>query len=159
MNIILTESQYKRIIESTKEENFKSALYFDVLYGTNLSHRYDFGNGLDSDKIWDIWVECRDGGDCDDMKKLMVNLPKLFPYYDVTKLDLDKRAEIIMGMASEYNPSDIVAFSVHGLTYANNIEQKRLEKQLPHKVADNIRWVLSPETIQQIRNKFDIDEI
>ena len=159
MNIILTESQYKRIIESTKEENFKSALYFDVLYGTNLSHRYDFGNGLDSDKIWDIWVECRDGGDCDDMKKLMVNLPKLFPYYDVTKLDLDKRVEIIMGMASEYNPSDIVAFSVHGLTYANNIEQKRLEKQLPHKVADNIRWVLSPETIQQIRNKFDIDEI
>lgn len=159
MKIILTESQYKRIIESTKEQNFKSAVYFDKLYGTNLSHRYDFGDGLDSDKVWDIWVECRDGGNCDNMKILIINLPKLFPYYDVTKLPANKRAEIIMGMASEYNPSDIIAFSVHGLTYANNIEQKRLEKQLPHKVADNIKWVLSPESIQHIRNKFGINEI
>jgi hypothetical protein len=159
MNIILTESQYKKIIESTKEQNFKSALYFDELYGTNLSHRYDFGNGLDSDKIWDIWVECRDSGDCDDMKKLIINLSKLFPYYDVTKLPTTKRAEIIMGMASEYNPSDIIAFSVYGLTYENNIEQKRLEKQLPPEIGDNIRWVLSPESIQYIRNKFGINEI
>jgi hypothetical protein len=71
----------------------------------------------------------------------------------------NKRAEIIMGMASEYNPSDIIAFSVYGLTYENNIEQKRLEKQLPPEIGDKIGWVLSPDSIQHIRNKFGINEV
>lgn len=159
MNILVTESQYIKLIKERTEENFKSATYFDNLYGTSLSHQYNFGDSLTSDDVWDIWVECRDNGKCGKMKKLMINLQKYFPYYDISRLNGEKRAEIIMGMASEYNPADIVSFTVHGLTYGDNIEQKRLEKQLPNEVADNIRWVLSPESIQQIRNKFDINEI
>lgn len=159
MNILITENQYTKLLKEYVEENFKSATYFDSLYGTKLSHRYDFPNKLSSDDVWDIWVNCRDNQNCDDMKRLIIELPKLFPYYDVTKLSTNKRAEIVMGMASEYNPADIVAFTIHGLTYGDNIDQKRLEKQLPNEVADNIRWVLSPESIQHIRNKFDINEI
>jgi hypothetical protein len=159
MNILITENQYKKLLKEHKEENFKSAVYFDSLYGTNLSHKYFFGKNVTSDDVWNIWSECRDGGNCDEMKDLMVRLQEFFPHYDLTKIPFENRAEIIMGMASEYNPSDIVAFSIHGITYENNVEQKRLEKQLPTEVADNIRWVLSPDSIQQIRNKFGVNEI
>jgi len=159
MNILLTEVQYKRLIKEYKEENFKSAVYFDSLYGTKLSYKYDFGPNLTSDDVWDIWVECRDYGDCAKIRELMANLQQYFPFYDVTKLDDKKRAEIIMGMASDYNPSDIISFSVYGITYEHNVEQKRLEKQLPPEVKKNIGWVLSQDSIQQIRNKFGINEI
>jgi hypothetical protein len=159
MNILLTENQYIRLIKEYKEENFKSAVYFDSLYGTKLSHQYDFGPNLTSDDVWDIWVECRNGGDCTKMRELMANLQQYFPFYDVSKLDGEKRAEIIMGMASEYNPSDIISFSVYGITYEHNVEQKRLQKQLPPEIVYNIRWVLSQDSIQQIRNKFGINEI
>lgn len=159
MNILLTESQYKKLIGEHKEENFKSAVVFDGLYGTQLSHQYDFGPNLTSDDVWDIWAECRDGGNCEEMKLLMVNLQRFFPYYDLSKISFQKRAEIIMGMASEYNPSDIISFSVQGITYEHNVEQKRLEKQLPPEIAKNINWVLSPDSIQHVRNKFGINEI
>lgn len=159
MNILVTESQYTKLLREYVEENFKSAAYFDSLYGTNLSYRYDFPNNLTSDDVWNTWVNCRENQSCDEIKKLIVRLPELFPYYDVTKLSPNKRLEVIMGMASEYNPSDIIAFSVYGLTYGDNVDQKRLEKQLPREVAENINWVLSPDSIQQIRNKFDINEI
>lgn len=159
MNILITESQYKNLIKEHLEENFKSAAYFDSLYGTNLSHKYDFPANLNSDDVWDIWVDCRSNGKCEKMKALIIGLQKMFPYHDVSNLSPEKRAEIIMGMASEYNPSDIIAFSVYGLTYENNIEQKRLQAQLPEEVVENIRWVLSPDSIQQIRNKFGINEI
>lgn len=159
MNILITENQYKKLLKEYQEENFKSAVYFDELYGTNLSYKYDFPAKLNSDDIWDIWVDCRSNGKCEKMKALIIGLQKMFPYYDVSDLSPEKRAEIIMGMASEYNPSDIVAFSIYGITYENNIEQKRLEKQLPPEVAKNINWVLSPDSIQQIRNRFGINEI
>lgn len=159
MNIIITESQYNRLLKEDKEVNFKSAAFFDLLYGTELSHKYNFPANLSSDDVWDIWVECRNGGDCGKMEALIIALPKFFPHYDISELNARKRAEIIMGMASEYNPSDIIAFTIHGINYENNIEQKRLEKQLPPEVVKNIRWVLSPDSIQQIRNKFGINEI
>lgn len=159
MNILITENQYKMVLEAHREENFKSAVRFDTLYGTNLSHQYNFGSKLSSDDIWDIWVDCRELGKCEKMKTLMLRLQDFFPYYNLNKIPFEKRAEIIMGMASEYSPSDIVSFSVHGITYENNVEQKRLEKQLPPEVAKNINWVLSSDSIQQIRNKFGINEI
>ncbi len=159
MNILITENQYKQLIKEYKEENFKSAVYFDSLYGTSLSHQYDFGPNLNSDDVWDIWVNCRDFGRCDGIKVLIARLHEFFPYYDLNKIPYEKRFEIIMGMASEYSPSDIIAFSVYGITYENNIEQKRLEKQLPPEVAGNINWVLSPDSIQQVRDKFGVNEI
>lgn len=159
MNIILTEDQYKRLILEDTEENFKAAVYFDKLYGTNLSHQYDFGPDLTSDGVWNMWAKCRNSGDCDELIKLVKNLQDMFPYYDVKKLTSDEKFELVMGMASEYNPADIVHFVVNKVYYENNVEQKRLEHQLPPEVADNIRWVLSPESMEQIRNKFGINEI
>ena len=159
MNILLTEAQYKRLVENNEEQNSKPSRYFDSIYGTSLSHTYDFGGKLTSDDVWSIWSKCRDNDDCDDMAQLIKNLPNSFPYYDVKKLSPRQKAEMIMGMASEYSPSDIVYFVVHKVYYENNVEQKRLEKLLPPEVEDNIRWVLSPESIEQIRNRFEIHEI
>ncbi len=160
MNIIITEAQYNRLIAEELEYNFKAAVLFDKIYGTNLSHQYDFGDNLTSDEVWNIWANCRENGErCEDLTRIINNLPNSFPYYDTQKLTGRQKLELIMGMASEYNPEDIVYFVVHKVYYENNAEQKRLEKQLPPEVEDKIRWVLSPGSIQQIRNKFGINEI
>lgn len=159
MRIILTENQYKTLLENQKETNSKPAVHFDNIYGTDLSHRYDFGHDLSSDDVWDVWVECREFNRCEGIVALIHKLPKIFPYYDIKKLDDRQKVEVIMGMASEFNPADIVSFAVHKIYYSNNIEQKRLEKQLPKEVADNIRWVLSQESMEIIRNKFGVNEV
>jgi hypothetical protein len=159
MNIIITEEQYKLLLENDQELNNKPSRDFDEIYGTNLSQTYDFGNNLTSDDVWNIWLDCRDNDNCVGIGNLILDLPKTFPYYDVKKLSQRQRLEIVLGMASEYNPSDIVSFAVHQVTYEHNVEQKRLEKQLPEEINDNIRWVLSPDTIEQIRNRFGIYEI
>jgi hypothetical protein len=159
MNILITESQYKKLVKKHRETNEKPSVNFDNLYGTELSQQYDFGNNLTSDDVWDMWVKCREDEDCIDILNLSERLTTIFPYIDTNNLTTRQKIEILMGMASEYNPFDIVSFAVHKIYGDNNVEQKRLVKQLPNEVADNIRWVLSPESIQQIRNKFDINEI
>jgi len=159
MNILLTEDQYTRLLENSTEINTKPSRYFDSLYGTNLSQTYDFGDNLTSDDVWDIWVRCRDNDDCNEISNLIKKLPTIFPYYNTRKLSPRQKVEIIMGMASEFSPSDIVYFSIHKVYYENNVEQKRLEKLLPPEVEDNIRWVLSPDSIKQIKDKFGIYEI
>lgn len=159
MRILITETQYKTLIENRKEINSKPAVRFDKLYGTELSWKYDFGGDLSSDDVWDIWVSCREDANCQELEKLTKKLPTIFPYYDSKKLDDRQKEEVIMGMASEFNPADIVSFVVNKIYYQNNVEQKRLEKQLPQEVADNIRWVLSPESMEIIRNKFGVNEV
>jgi hypothetical protein len=166
MNILITENQYNRLVKEQKEINSKPAVLFDTLYGTNLSQQYDFGDGLTSDDVWDMWVKCRgngwDGvedGDCSDMEKLIERLGVIFPYINTGKLDTRQKVEILLGMASEYNPFDIVSFVVHKIYGHNNLEQKRLYKQLPREVENNIQWVLSQHSIDIIRAKFDINEI
>lgn len=151
MNIIISEN--------SKEINSKPSREFDKIYGTNLSQTYNFPKDLSSDEIWDIWVNCRDNSNCGGIVDLIKQLPKLFPYYDIKKLTPRQKVEVIMGMASEYNPSDIVYFAVHKVEYGQNTEQKRLEKMLPPEVVKNINWVLSPDSMEQIRNKFGINEI
>ena len=86
-------------------------------------------------------------------------LPVIFPYIDTTKLTTRQKVEILMGMSSEYNAFDIVSFVVHNIYGSNNLEQKRLEKQLPPEVARNIQWVLSQHSMDIIRAKFGINEI
>jgi len=159
MNILITESQYKKLVKKHRETNEKPSVNFDNLYGTELSQQYDFGNNLTSDDVWDMWVKCREDEDCIDILNLSERLTTIFPYIDTNNLTTRQKIEILMGMASEYNPFDIVSFAVHKIYGDNNVEQKRLVKQLPNEVADNIRWVLSPERIQQIRNKCDRNEI
>jgi hypothetical protein len=74
-------------------------------------------------------------------------------------LSNEEKVEVLMGMASEYNPFDIVSFVVYKIYGENNLEQKRLVKQLPREVARNIQWVLSQHSMDIIRAKFGINEI
>ena len=159
MNILITENQYNRLVKEQREINSKPAVTFDLLYGTNLSQQYDFGDGLSSDDVWNMWVKCRDSDDCEDLIEVVNRLETIFPYIDASKLTDRQKVEIIMGMASEFNPFDIVSFAVHKIYGDNNLEQKRLIKQLPPDVVHNIQWVLSQHSMDIIRSKFDINEI
>jgi hypothetical protein len=159
MNILITESQYNKLIKKHREINEKPSVRFDNLYGTKLSHQYDFGDNLTSDDVWDMWVKCRDEQDCDDILNLSKRVGVIFPYIDANKLKTKQKIEILMGMASEYNPFDIVSFAVHKIYADKNIEQKRLEKQLPPEVAHNLQWVLSQHSMDIVRTKFGINEI
>lgn len=159
MNIIITEKQYKLLLENDQELNSKPSRYFDEIYGTNLSQTYDFGDGLTSDDVWGMWVKCRDGEDCNDILNLSERLSMIFPYIDTNKLTTRQKIEILMGMASEFNPFDIVSFAVHKIYGDKNIEQKRLLKQLPPEVAHNLQWVLSQHSLDIVRSKFGINEI
>lgn len=60
MNIVITEQQYRLLLENDQEVNTKPSRDFDEIYGTNLSQTYDFGNNLSSDDVWNLWVDCRD---------------------------------------------------------------------------------------------------
>lgn len=159
MKIILTENQFKLILESEKDKNSKPATLFDNLYGTELSQRYYFGKNLSSDDVWNMWLECRRYNDCENIRNLIKELQTLFPYYDIKKLSDKQKLDVLLGMASEFNPIDIVYFVVNKIPYVQNTEQLKLEKKLPDGVAKKIQWVLSPESIQIIKNKFGVHEI
>ena len=160
MNILITESQYNKLIKKHVEINSKPAVIFDELYGTELAQQYDFGGDLTSDDVWNMWARCRENeNDCEDIVEMTKRLPVIFPYIDATKLTTREKVEVLMGMSSEYNAFDIVSFVVHKIYGSNNLEQKRLEKQLPPEVARNIQWVLSQHSMDIIRAKFGINEI
>lgn len=159
MNILITESQYKKLVKKHRETNEKPSVNFDNLYGTELSQQYDFGDNLTSDDVWDMWVKCREDEDCTDILNLSERLATIFPYIDTNNLTTRQKIEILMGMASEYNPFDIVSFAVHKIYGDNNVEQKRLIKQLPPEVAYNLQWVLSQHSMDIVRSKFGINEI
>ena len=156
---MITESQYNKLIKEHIEINSKPARVFDELYGTELAQQYDFGDNLTSDDVWDMWVSCRENEDCDNILELTKRLPVIFPYINTSKLTTRQKVEILMGMASEFNAFDIVSFAVHKIYGDQNIEQKRLEKQLPREIARNIQWVLSQHSMNIIRAKFGINEI
>jgi hypothetical protein len=63
---------------------------------------------------------------------------------------------ILQGMIARFNPFDIVYFAKHGVIYGSNVEQHKLMKDLPLGVGKHLKWVVSPETMQEIKNKFDI---
>lgn len=159
MIILVTESQYQKFIKKHREVNVKPSVNFDNLYGTELSQQYDFGDNLTSDDVWDMWVECRDDEDCTKILDLSQKLDVIFPYIDTKKLKPRQKIEILMGMASEFNAFDIVSFAVHKIYGDKNIEQTRLEKQLPPEVAYNLQWVLSQHSMDIVRAKFGINEI
>lgn len=159
MNIYITESQYKKIIKKHIEINSKPSVIFDNLYGTDLSQKYNFGGNTKSDDVWNMWIRCREGENCDEILELSKKLPTIFPYIDTTKLTTRQKIEVLIGMSSEYNAFDIVSFVVHKVYGDNNLEQKRLKKQLPPEVAYHLQWVLSQHSMNIVRVKFDINEI
>jgi hypothetical protein len=136
-----------------RDVNNKPAENFDKLYGTKLSKSYDF-SPYTEDEVWDFWVDCRDEKNCENFNKVMDMLPEKFPYIDVSKLDYKTKKDILVGMVSGFNPEDIYFFSVLGVGYSQNVEQKELEMEIPYEVTKNIHWVLSPGSIKVIRTKF-----
>lgn len=156
MKVIFTENQLKNIILEEYNPNFnhKPAKEFDKLYGTNVSLKYDF-SPYTEDEVWEKWLLFRDEG----IKKPFIETLKIlrgaFPFVDITKLDLETRINIMLGMVSGFNPEDIIFFSIHKVSYYRNFEQKDLESKLPPEVVQNLQWVLSPNTIELIRNRFN----
>ena len=150
---------FENLNKKERRPNDKPALNFDKLYGTNLSHEYDF-SPYTEDEIWDMWTSFNNlglfNGDPKPFYKTLRILPKAFPYIDVSKYDEKIQKDIMLGMVSGFNPEDIYYFSVLKVPSSKNIEQKMLEEKLPREVSRNIQWVLSPSSIEHIKNKFSI---
>lgn len=157
MKILITESQYKKLAKTIP--NNKPAKNFDELYGTNLSQEYDL-SPYTEDEIWGRWMEYSNMGEFNGDPKPFLEtlkiLPRAFPYVDVTKYDENVQTNIMLGMVSGFNPEDIYYFSILKVYAYKNVEQHELVKKLPPEVAYNIQWVLSPGSIEQIKNKFSI---
>ena len=153
MKIIITEDQFRAVFKRSPIPNHKPAVEFDKKYGTELAGHYDFSPYTEDD-IWNFWLDCRDNDDCDNFKKTFEILPKAFPYINMYKLTGGDKRDLILGMVSGFNPADIVWFTVKGVKAYMNIEQKELEGKLPNGV--RFGWVLSPESLQQVREKFEI---
>ena len=135
--------------------NDMPAYNFDKLYGTNISKKYDFGKYTE-EEIWGYWLKCRSGGSCDNFVKVFNILPTIFPYISFKDKSDEMKSRVLQGMIARFNPFDIVYFVKHGMTYDINNEQKQLMKDLPLRIGKGLRWVLSPETMMDIKIKFDI---
>lgn len=154
MNILLTEAQYNYLLETEVEQNFKPARYFDRIHGTNTAQSYDFGDNLSSEDVWKIAKNCFGGDDCDEIKKLANRLNSdMIPIKNVEKLPLETKIDILMGMASELNVYDIYHFSVRGIKHFNNLEVNNFLDTLPQDIYDGINWVMSPETLKEVKPK------
>ena len=141
MRIIITENQWKSLLEGRSEDdNFKTAEEFDKLFGTDLSHKYDL-SPYTEDEIWGYFVKCRSGDDdgCKLFKKSFMIIPKAFPYIDTTKLNNETKKDIMLGMVSGYNPEDIYHFSINKVPAYRNVEQKKLEHELPYEVVRHLQ--------------------
>lgn len=155
--IVGIDYRYKEQINEGYDHriNHMASYIFDKLYGTNLSKQYDFGQYTE-EEIWKYWLKCRDEKDCKQFIKSFEILPTSFPYVDFSKVDNDFKSKVLQGMVSRYNPFDIIYFINGGVTHEDNIEQKKLIDMLPLGNMKRFGWLLSPHSIEIIKNKFDI---
>ena len=156
MKVKITEEQFKQIILEgyNPKFNHKPSEEFDKIYGTKLSLKYDF-SPYTEEEVWERWLLFRDEGIKEPFIETLKILRGAFPFVDINKLDLNTRKDIMLGMVSGFNQEDIIFFSIYKVPYVRNFEQKDLESKLPPEVVDNIQWVLSPNTIEIIKNKFN----
>lgn len=152
MKMMINEDQFKLIFEHQPELNSKPAVEFDKKYGTQLAGHYNFSTYTD-DEIWKYWIECRDSENCENFIKTFDILSKAFPYYDTNKLDLNDKKDVMLGMVSGFNPFDIVWFTIKGVKAFMNKEQHDIETKLNGMY---FGWVLSPESLQQVKEKFSL---
>jgi hypothetical protein len=154
MNILITEQQFKLILE-VQTRNFKPAVIFDEKYGTNVAQHYKFPGGYDEDEVWDIimtwfWFHTNEYQDelaqmCDDLDE------NYFPYPNVKSLDQNTKFQIIKGMASCFNVDDIVWFSVNGIKGFMNTEVHEEQKKLG--IFSQVQWVMSPKTLFKVKSQ------
>jgi hypothetical protein len=156
MKIVITETQLEEL-SKTKPETFnkKPAELFDKKYGTKLSKRYSFVpyTEMELQKKWD---KCILTENCDELGKCFEVIEKNFPYVKYGILGDETKYNILCGMLSRFNPQDILFFSISKVPYFLNKPQKELEEKLPDDVRNDIQWVLSPSSIDIIKNKFSI---
>ena len=156
--IVGIDYRYKEQIDeshSVHHINDMPAYNFDKLYGTNISKKYDFGKYTE-EEIWSYWLKCRSGKGCNEFIKVFEILPKIFPFISFVDKSNDMKSMVLQGMIARFNPFDIVYFAKHGVIYDSNTEQHQLKKDLPLGVGKQIKWVVSPETMEQIKIKFDL---
>jgi len=151
MKLILTESQFKRIFEA-RHQNFKPAREFDKIYGTSLGQTYNFGGKLTSDDVWDMFGDCYDYDDCDNLRELIYQLDEsMFPFPGVENLDISTKIDILQGMASELNFDDIVHFAVRKKTGITDKSFDKFFKGLKPNQQDQLQWIASPKTVKTLK--------
>ena len=155
MQVIVNESQYKRIYEG-KHFNFKPSREFDRKYGTNLGQTYNFGKNLNSDDVWDLFQDCYDFDEsCDKLRNLVLNLDEsMFPYPGVKKLDISTKIDILQGMASELNFNDIVHFAIKKKTGMTDKSFDKFYRNLTRNQTEDLQWIASPKTLKTIKKIF-----
>ena len=85
MKILISENQLEKLI-TENSLNFCASERFDNLYGTKLSHRYDFSPYREED-LQKKWYICSYLKECEDFNKFFHIIKTAFPYVDYSKLD------------------------------------------------------------------------
>ena len=174
--LIISESQKEILLT-----NDKPSLRFDKKYGTTLSQRYEFPFKLSEDKIWTIYLKCRNhqwikmGDDftgvnrfrhtpeeyCDIWKKIVNGLnSNHFPYFGVEELPFNVKTDILGGMASNFNVDDIVHFSIDGIYgYNNNKVKNEIKSTFPGYISNDIDWVVSPRTLEKMKEQISVRKL
>jgi hypothetical protein len=154
--------QKKQLLQEKKKNkmvNKKLSRNFDKKYGTKTFQKYKFPENKTADQVWNSEkLEMRELA-----KKLTA---EHFPPMDGMKLGIFDKREILKGMASGFNHSDIFFFSFLCI-YASHPDSlilrklfyAELKKSQGKKNADNItrdiHWVISPSTAVCILSKFN----
>lgn len=151
MNLVITESQFRRILEG-RHSNFKPAREFDKIYGTTLGQTYNFGDKITSDDVWDMLQDCYDYDDCDNLRSLVNDLDEsMFPYPNVENLDISTKIDIIQGMASELNFDDVVHFAIKKKTGLTDKKFNKFYNNLKINQQDHLQWIASPKSLKVIK--------
>ena len=143
--------------------NFKPSLLFDRKHGTSISKKYRFPFDYSEDKIWRIINACIENNTeegCADLGKVFDKFDeKYFPVEGLGTKDFMTKYEILMGMASNFNEDDIIAYSItdHTDEALEKLEEdfNDLEDQLDF----TLQWKPSQQTVDKIRKELKLENL
>lgn len=137
------------------DNNEMLAKEFDSKYGTNISKEYDFPFRYTANQVWKMFADNYNHKENEEeWVRLVNNIDKHFPYADLTDMPFDIKEKIALGMASTFNPDDIIWFAVKGIKgFMNPIKDEVSAFEKKHDII--IPWVLSPKTFEKIKKHFD----
>jgi hypothetical protein len=136
-------------------QNDKPALIFDKKYHTDAGEVYIFPFGYTMDEVSKLLHnQATSKKDSLKLKELMDNLDdSWFPYKGIEKLGFDKKWDILFGMASGFNPDDIIWYSIEDKKANHRLSEKlrnEIEDFSPQ-VENSMNWVISPKTWKRIK--------
>jgi hypothetical protein len=152
-------------------QNDKPALIFDKKYHTDAGEVYIFPFGYTMDEVSELLHnQATSKKSRLKLKDLMDNLDdSWFPYKGIEKLDFNKKWDVLFGMASGFNPDDIIWYSIEDKKASHRLSEKlrnEIEDFSPQ-VESSMNWVISPKTWKRIKPElieykkqygFDTDE-